>query len=253
MQARCGVPVLRLLFLGLFCFYGIAQNDSRVLVLKDGRSIAIRGDYEVFGNEVQFTHSNGDYMAIGLSKVDLDATDKRNEILARGEVPQEIKKGDGVVERKAPTGGGRFTNIGEPEPGETAQPETISGDQIAEHPVVQDVWEKLELEGDPGQMWRDVNQEYGETKVLVFAGTFLFCLFLALLVQFYLIFRGFQEGMGWGISLFLLTFCFPIPIISFAVMTFFIIHHCFPYRLALTLLLFSPFLVAFAGMAFVLI
>lgn len=239
---------LRLLLLGVFCLYGFAQNDSRVLVLKDGRSVAIRGDYEVFGNEVQFTHSNGDFMAIALSKVDLDATDRRNEVLARGEIPQENKDGESVVERKAPTGGGRFTNIGEPEPGEEAQPETIPGERIADHPIIQDVWKKLKLESDPDQIWREVNREHGETMILVFVGTCLFSVFLALLAHFYLIFRAFQEGLGWGITLLILTFCFPIPILSFVITAYFIMNYCFPYRLALILLIIFPYLMCFVGM-----
>ncbi len=239
-----------LFLMGFFCVLAQAQSSSRVLVLKDGRSIAIQGEYEVFGGEVQFTHSSGEFMTLGLAKVDLEETERRNEALAKGEIPDAIKEGDGVIQHSAPAGGGRFVQIGEPEGEEEA--EEVAGQDLADNPRLKEVWDQLELQGDPGQLWRQVNQDFGELRVLIFVGTLLFSFLLALGAQIFMIIRGFRESALWGVSLLVLTFLCPIPVLSLVVMLVFLINHCYPHRLALALMLFSPGIVAVVGFLFTL-
>ena len=57
---------------------GFASDESdyksNVIILSDGRLIAIRGEMEVIGDEVQFMYANGELMTLPLTKIDLEAT-----------------------------------------------------------------------------------------------------------------------------------------------------------------------------------
>lgn len=92
----------------LLCFAGmVVANDesdykNNVLILKDGRTIAIRGDMEVIGDEVQFMYADGKLMTLPLGKVDLDATREKQAELAE-KAAKEAKKvragGDDTYDR----------------------------------------------------------------------------------------------------------------------------------------------------------
>lgn len=84
----------------LFCFlllslsFSYAQESeykSSVIILKDGRMVSIRGDYEIIGDEVQFMYANGDLSALPLAKVDLEATEKRKAAIEKKILENETK------------------------------------------------------------------------------------------------------------------------------------------------------------------
>jgi hypothetical protein len=58
-----------------------AQEDISVLVLKSGQEFPIEGEIEILMDEVQF-RMDGNIMVMPLDKVDLEATEKRNQELA---------------------------------------------------------------------------------------------------------------------------------------------------------------------------
>jgi len=87
---------MRIVCLILFaaCFgYATDESDykSNVIILNDGRMIAIRGEMEVIEDEVQFMYATGELMILPLSKIDLDATKAKQAELAEKAAKEAAK------------------------------------------------------------------------------------------------------------------------------------------------------------------
>jgi len=188
-----------------------------LIVLNDGRVVSMRGDWEVIGDEVHFMDGRGELVVLPVDKVDLDATEKRN---------QEIRsksKGDGVVndgslyskvekyKRSQKKKGIELTNENmtpkvEMEPVEN-QPKADTG--------IQGQIERFgNLDAEQVEQWSRKIQEKLETTpqlgaVLIgFALLMLVFGLMTLITQIYLIVISFREGFFWWFSL-LATFAGP--------------------------------------------
>lgn len=60
-----------------------SDYQSNLLVLTDGRIVAIRGEMEIIGDEVQFMYADGQLMTLPLSKIDLEKTRAKQEELTK--------------------------------------------------------------------------------------------------------------------------------------------------------------------------
>lgn len=84
------------MFLATWCFAQAElelqdQYEVGLIVLQDGRTVAIRGDVEYLGDEVHFTDSRGERMVLPRSLVDVEATDRRtSEIRSKNEAGREF-------------------------------------------------------------------------------------------------------------------------------------------------------------------
>lgn len=61
-----------------------AYQQSKVLVLKTGQTIAIDGDYSIEGQNVYFKLGDGNTTLLPLNKIDMPATEARNQAIAAG-------------------------------------------------------------------------------------------------------------------------------------------------------------------------
>ncbi|QTD52420.1 TIGR04086 family membrane protein [Sulfidibacter corallicola] len=211
-----GLP--RFIGLSLLCFglcwspaaawqdQGPTINSSGVLVMKDGRMIAIRGEYEVLDQEVHFTHGSGELMVLPLSKVDLKATETRNRQIAEGTLSQD----ESLTNRKG------FKKVkGRP----NANPEQsvyvkVSGseEESAQVEEAQNPFENQEfLEQFKDAEWarwlmdnlRDPDDMPSWTAPVFWGLLVLLALssFVSFFFQLFLMFRAFQESGLWGFGL----------------------------------------------------
>lgn len=207
-----------LLMAGFVVFAQQQEYKPGLLVFKDGRVIAMRGEYEVAGDEVHFTDGNGELMSIPLGKVDLPATDRRNQEI-RTKAPPAPQEDDlvGQLEqydrRSAKTGRG-YESLApgdrETVPGAPTRPpqNTPSTEPWTPTPTrIQDLFERPVTIGDIdwlGQKLKEVtNRIDGRTKttfMILFGFLLLFCLISAL-VQVYLVVVSFGNSLSWGFGL----------------------------------------------------
>ncbi len=218
-----------LLFLCLQAFAQNAEHQSGLIVMKDGRVIAMRGNYEVMGQEVHFTDGKGEMMSLPLSKVDLAATDRRNEKLrARGpRVPAEddlVGQVEQYKQRKkaSPDSGEPppivYQNTSpdsgakpgpDPSPPASKPRDSSGANRALVNPPL--------TEGELTRLWqrRDevANRIEPSTKVLfgILFLVFLLASLISFILQIYLVFTSFGKHFLWGLALvgaFLLPFLY---------------------------------------------
>jgi len=235
-----------------------AGYRSAVLVLKDGRVIATRGEYEVMGEEVQFTFDNGELMTMPLAKIDLTETDRRNREMKQRQNLVAPDEDDIYSQVEAYKQGWREEPISDP-------PAVTQTDPPAVTPTDPQTEDWSTLFEDIGQFLDQVRKEdHGPAVLFTFFGLvllFLLLFLVSLCTQIYLVFKSFGIGAGWGLtlSLFLVGKLFLFPLLLFGeieawmevVALFsefllslatlvFILFHCHGSRMKLLLLLYSP-------------
>jgi len=263
--------------------WGALQENARsgVVALQDGRMIAIRGDIEILGDEVQFVDGNGELMSLPLERIDMEKTRSLNARLRGEETPagssesddslfdqvQEFKRrgGDG---RGEPTGtfvddpGSESGTEDEPEPPPEEEP--VAGDGFLTDYRMDDFDAKAAYESF--RQWLDQIEGRALAGVIAFLALLLISSLASFITQIYVIVRSFRDGPGWGLSL-LLTFIGPSALsIAYSVFPFapafavglasligsllflllFVLYislHCYGMRLKLFLLWLSPVLV----------
>ncbi len=79
-----------------------AYQNSKVLVLKSGQTIPIDGDYTIEGSNVYFKLGDGNTTLLPLDKVDMPATQTRNQAIATGKTTAKemVKKNSNFREVK---------------------------------------------------------------------------------------------------------------------------------------------------------
>ncbi|PIE89821.1 MAG: hypothetical protein CR997_09090 [Acidobacteria bacterium] len=201
----------------------LAQTEyqSGVLILHDGRIIAMRGDYEQMGDEVQFLDDRGERMVIPARLVNFKKTDEQNrKIREKAKDPHAIED-DGTLYAKVmrdkeksdlekkrtieykPT---ENTSSGTKKEPVIEIPDLPTGNWSASPEEVEqqfhEVWNKLQTTLSlPPAVWVGL--------IVLFAILGL----VALITEIYLIYNGFQDSLGWGLVLlffFLGNFFAPI-------------------------------------------
>ena len=182
--------------LGLLLFFsaiGMAQDEykSGVLVLTDGRLIAIRGEYEVLGTEVQFTGAKGKLMTLPLSMVDLEATDTKNKEIDDKNKPDEFED-DGSLYSKVM----KFRRESGKD-GKGAQLyQNQVGDQNESGPMddpleqLQAQLEELNIDFEKAKLW-----------LAIFAIVITLAYLVTFFTQIYLIYRAYGDSALWGLGL----------------------------------------------------
>ena len=210
-------------------------QKGSVLVLKDGREIFLSGSYEVIGDEVQFYDHRGQLTSLQSSQVDIPATEARNEELREG----DWQRNDGpyisevIIEDKR-------------DPADKPPP-------ITPQPRSNMEWYELFQENQDPQVLMDewqrfqdsVIEETGELPFRVLIGVIFFTMLISFVTNIYIIIKGFEEGLGWGLSMLLSFLClYPLNMI----LTFcFILIHLSGNRLKI-LILWLSFYLAIIGL-----
>jgi len=214
-----------LFFLFLVSGFVLAQVDYQhgILILADGRSVAIRGEIEVLGDEVQFTDGLGELMVLPLDRVDLVETKRRNEeirsksssatpVTPDGSLYSEVtnfqlqekkdgKKREIIIEKadKAPQSSRKHYDSSQP---------TVS--QLNDIPTLAFLNQE-QVEELVRQFEEKMNKTPNLDLILKVAGLFLLIFVLmSLFSQIYMIIISFREGFFWWFSL---MACFLGPII----------------------------------------
>ena len=235
--------------------FGQEDYQSGLLVLKSGRVVSIRGDIEVFGDEVQFTFANGELASLPLNKVDLAATKSRNEEIRRknqvaidtanqGEpsLAEEVERwksgqADGSVPGAEPAAPPGNQGIATGLPGRD-DAETFSPKELADmEPWLERIYQNLQ------------SKTY-YYPMLFGAVLLVLSSLVAIILNWYLIFLGFQTGTGWGLSL-LLTYlvpwliCLPgLSLIHTILLIVYVMANCYGSRAKFLFLLFLPILLS---------
>ncbi len=250
-----------------------AQTEMRsgVIALKDGRMVAIRGDFEILGDEVQFTNANGELMSLPADKVDLEKTRRVNAELRKEKAAPASASGDSLFDqverykREKASGKGAEVKIGEVDPVEPPPPEPQPENSL---PFDQDM--NVEEARQAMQEWMDQLDKRAFIFVAVFAVLILAASLVSLITQIYLIFKSFGTGPLWGLALLgcfigpygltianaIVPFASPIMaslISAFASLLYlillfaYIMIHCHGSRLKLLVLWLSPLTLTLAG------
>ncbi|PIE03199.1 MAG: hypothetical protein CSA81_03450 [Acidobacteria bacterium] len=201
----------------------LAQTEyqSGVLILHDGRIIAMRGDYEQMGDEVQFLDDRGERMVIPARLVNFKKTDEQNrKIREKAKDPHAIED-DGTLYAKVM----RDKEKSDLEKKRTIEykPTENTSSGTKKEPVI-------EIPDLPTGNWstspEEVEQQFHEVwnklqttlplPPAVWVGLIVLFAILglvALITEIYLIYNGFQDSLGWGLVLlffFLGNFFAPI-------------------------------------------
>lgn len=204
-MARC--VWLILLSLGFIIPGSFAQDgEIGVIVLKDGREIPIEGQIEVFGDEVQF-QKDGAVMVLSVDRVDLDATDRRNQELAEAASTHSFSSDGNTLADQVEA----WKQSG----GEVKKPEIIVGKDVnrQQEPLTdaEDFQQKLEAlqqelqQGDFSRV-ESFLESIPDTAKYLFLGTIFFLGLtglIAFVTQIYVLFTSFSysPGMGWALVL----------------------------------------------------
>lgn len=248
-----------------------AQYESGLLVLRDGRVLAIRGDYEVYGDEVRFTDQNGKVMSLPFDKVDLNETDRRNQILREKnrKAQTEANQSEALVDQVE-----RWQRDNPQSQDETPKfyRETKADEVLAN----QDIPRQLApYEDELKQVFEWVDRRVNTTSrgfvisMYVFLGVMVLAGLVSFITQILLLLKSYQESGWWFAALFigmfgplisLIASCFGqnlffvVSLIStiFAIvlpilLVVFIVLYCEGSRLRYFLCWLAPMVVALVG------
>lgn len=204
---------------------GIAQVEYQhgVLVLSDGRTLAIRGEIEVLGDEVQFTDGRGELMVLPLDRVDLDETKRRNDAIRSKSSADSPVTPDGSLfsevtnyqlqEKKE----GKKTEIVMEQVNPAPQSKRMAPSlPAADQMDLQDIPTLSIVDQEQAQQWIEklqekISQAPGFAWALAVAGILLAIFgLMSFIVQIYLIFIATREGFLWWAPLFV---CFVGPLV----------------------------------------
>ena len=176
-----------------------SQVKSGVLVLVDGRMLAIRGELEVFGEEVHFTNAEGQLMALPLAKVDMKATQRKNELLKNGlddAARRELLDEEPVKKTKRkkpeiwiPDDSGKLKQVEDAVKRPEEKP--VQKTPSLEFGNYQEFSQEIKNHLTPQMIWIS----------LVFVGLLAITGLIGFGTQIYLVINSFSVGARWGLSL----------------------------------------------------
>jgi len=193
--------------------------QSGVLVLNDGRILAMRGSYEVLGDEVQFLDDRGERVSLPLKLVDLEKTDEQNRLIRERSVDKTKIVDDGSLyskimrdkakrEREAKN---KPINVNSDNLNQTQDAPQQQATQTRSLPNLS----AQEVKGQVESIFRDLRDKLpvSTTVLIALAAIIAVLALVSLITEIYILFTSYQDSSAWGLVIsifFLASFVFPI-------------------------------------------
>jgi len=206
------IVLLILLVVGFHLLSQEEKYQSGVIILKDGRIIAMRGDYEINGNDVQFLDDRGERVYLSASKVDFQKTDRQNTIIRERSKDKHTIIDDGSLYSKIMRGkedeAARQRKAGAPEKQNNLKSPTKKNHQNGVIHHIPKYEQRPSLK--PGQYVEAMEDVVEDLRNMapVSGGVFLTLLaifallgIISLITEIYLMIISYHDSVMWGLAI----------------------------------------------------
>ena len=213
--------------LGQVLFAQADEYQSGVIILTDGRIIAMRGDYEHVGDEIHFLDDRGERVALQARLVDIETTDEQNRLIReKSKDPHSIKDDGSLYSKIKRDQERKASGLQDPKNKKrNLTQEDIPAQQGKKKPVFsmpQSNNDGINL--DPQRARQMAETYFNELKdklpissnvlvallaILVFLG------FLSFITEIYILFTSYYDSLMWGLTITFFTVgSFFIPFLA---------------------------------------